>query len=244
VKRLLVVGGSSRIAREFAVLGIRGGWAVTLAGRNLGEMQICARDLQIRAGAEAVGAVELDLEAPVGGDALERVFSGSSDCCGLFVAAGLMPAEARMARDPVVFRQAAATNYLGPASLVEQFLPHAAKRDGSFASCLTSVAGDRGRPGNFRYGSTKAALSTYLQGLRCASPPGILIQDIKLGPVDTPMNSGNTRAPMMILPREAARQIWSGISRKQSKIYVPRRWRLIMAVIRVLPDAAVRALRL
>jgi NADP-dependent 3-hydroxy acid dehydrogenase YdfG len=31
---------------------------------------------------------------------------------------------------------------------------------------ITSVAGDRGRPSNYLYGSAKAAVSTFCEGLR------------------------------------------------------------------------------
>ena len=162
----------------------------------------------------------------------------------MFVASGIMPSESSMASSPALFAKMAEVNYVGVVGLLEKLLPSLAPGEGTFASCLTSVAGDRGRGSNFRYGSTKAALSTYLEGLSVSRSGQTLIQDVKLGPVDTPMNSGVRRAPFMISPDAAARAIWRGIHRGKPKLYVPAKWFWIMLAIRTIPAPIYRLLPL
>ena len=66
---------------------------------------------------------------------------------------------------------------------------------------ISSVAGDRGQPSNYLYGSAKAALSAFLEGLRTRFfNAGVDVVTIKLGFVATPMTAW-LRLPKSIRPR-------------------------------------------
>ena len=56
---------------------------------------------------------------------------------------------------------------------------------------LSSVASDRGRPSNYHYGASKAALSIFCEGLllRCVNKP-FSVRIIKAGYVSSPMTAG------------------------------------------------------
>jgi len=101
---------------------------------------------------------------------------------------------------------------------------------------ISSVAGERGRPRNYTYGSAKGGLTLYLQGLRSRLWPRVTVTTIKLGPVDTPMTTHHEKNALFVTSPEAARGIVRAIARRRGEVYVPGFWRIIMAVVRVLPE--------
>jgi short-subunit dehydrogenase len=108
---------------------------------------------------------------------------------------------------------------------------------------ITSVAGDRGRPRNYTYGAAKAALNTYLQGLRTRLyPSGVSITTLKLGPVDTPMTVGHRKHALFGEVPRVARSIVETIEAGTPEAYVPGFWRLIMPIVRSTPEAVFQRL--
>ena len=71
---------------------------------------------------------------------------------------------------PRLAAQVIAVNYQGAVSILARLAPRLAAAGQGAVVVLSSVAGDRGRPSNFVYGSAKAGLNVYLQGLRAGSP--------------------------------------------------------------------------
>lgn len=107
---------------------------------------------------------------------------------------------------------------------------------------IGSVAGDRGRFLRPAYHTSKAALETYLESLRNRlAKRGVSVTTIKPGPVRTPMTEG-LRVPMPVDVDVAAEQIWDAIRHRKTVAYVPRRWALIMWVIRNIPSFIFRRL--
>ena len=73
---------------------------------------------------------------------------------------------------------------------------------------ITSVAGERGRPRNYTYGTAKGALNVYLQGLRSRLyDSGVSVTTLKLGPVDTPMTKDHAKHALFGKPSAVARGI-------------------------------------
>ena len=62
------------------------------------------------------------------------------------------------------FIQIINTNFTYLVNFLSLFLNNFEKRNKGFLICVSSVAGIRGRAKNFIYGSSKAALTTYLSG--------------------------------------------------------------------------------
>jgi short-subunit dehydrogenase len=121
----------------------------------------------------------------------------------------------------------------------------AAARTGTLA-VISSVAGDRGRASNYVYGSAKAAVSAFCEGLRMRLfHTGVHVLTIKPGPVATPMTAG-MKMPAIIVatPEKVARDIVRAVRRKAATLYTPWFWRPIMFVIRALPAAVLRRLPL
>ncbi|HLI49483.1 MAG TPA: SDR family NAD(P)-dependent oxidoreductase [Chthonomonas sp.] len=101
---------------------------------------------------------------------------------------------------------------------------------------ISSVAGDRGRRHFPVYSASKAFLDTYLEGLRNRTGRyGVRVVTIKPGPVDTPLVKGLKNLPFLISADKAAELILKG-ARRDGVVYVPRIWRPIMAIVRLIPS--------
>lgn len=111
---------------------------------------------------------------------------------------------------------------------------------------ITSVAGDRGRESNYLYGSAKAAVSTFCDGLRirlCRSD--ISVTDIRPGMVDTVMTKGlDLPQKLLATTDHVARDIVKAIKVRKSVVYTPKYWSLIMLVIRLIPRFLFRRINL
>ena len=108
---------------------------------------------------------------------------------------------------------------------------------------ISSVAGERGRPRNYTYGSAKGGLTLYLQGLRSRLWPRVTVTTIKLGPVDTPMTTYHEKNASFVTSEQAARGIVNAIARRRGEAYVPGFWRFVMLVVRCLPERVFQRLR-
>ena len=103
---------------------------------------------------------------------------------------------------------------------------------------LTSVAGERGRQSNFIYGSAKAGFTTYLQGLRnYLFHKGVHVLTVIPGFMDTQMTAAiQTPKLLTASPQKAAAIIYKAWKRKKNVVYVTPVWRLIMLMIRNIPE--------
>jgi short-subunit dehydrogenase len=110
---------------------------------------------------------------------------------------------------------------------------------------ITSVAGDRGRQSNYVYGTAKGALNIFLQGLRqrlfrC----GVNVVTIKPGFVDTPMTKEFKKGWLWSAPEDISNGIIRSVAQRKAVVYLPRYWRIIMFVIRAIPEKLFRTMRL
>jgi len=110
---------------------------------------------------------------------------------------------------------------------------------------LSSVAGDRGRQSNFIYGSAKAGLSAYLSGLRnYLFSRKVHVLTIKPGFVDTKMTEGLPLNPALTAtPKQAAEGIYKAFRKKKNTAYVLSVWRIIMLIIKNIPEFIFKKLK-
>ncbi|NQW51694.1 MAG: SDR family NAD(P)-dependent oxidoreductase, partial [Rhodospirillales bacterium] len=103
---------------------------------------------------------------------------------------------------------------------------------------IGSVAGDRGRRANYVYGASKALMDRYAQGLQHRfAGSGVKIVLIKPGPTDTPMTAQYKAQGRRLASVESVAQgTVDALERGTPIAYLPRKWQLIMFVVRALPD--------
>ena len=247
---VLILGASSTIARTIASELARQGRPLVLAGRDAADLEIIAEDLRIRHGV----AVETTLF-----DALDfaghasffagatRIFDAGLE--GFVLCHGLLGDQKDAQSDPALCRQILDVNFTSAVAILELSAAYLEGRTGKpgFIAALSSVAGDRGRQSNYLYGSAKAGLSIYLQGLRNRLfRYGIAVITIKPGFVDTSMTWGILKpgSPLVAGPDRVAADIVQAIDRRRSIIYTPSFWRLIMLIIRGIPEPIFKRLKL
>ena len=111
---------------------------------------------------------------------------------------------------------------------------------------LSSVAGERGRQSNFIYGSAKAGLTAYLSGLRnYMFARKVHVLTVKPGFMDTKMTEGLPLNPKLTAsPKEAAEGIYKAYKNKRNIAYVLPVWRIIMLIIKNIPEFVFKKLKL
>ncbi len=111
---------------------------------------------------------------------------------------------------------------------------------------LSSVAGERGRQSNFMYGSAKAGLTAYLEGLRnYMYPRNVKVLTVIPGFMDTKMTADiETPKPLTASPEQAAKIIYKAYKRNKNIVYVGPIWRLIMLIIRNIPEFIFKRLKM
>lgn len=139
------------------------------------------------------------------------------------------------------------TNYIGHVSFLNSFAQRL-KSSGTKGTIIgvSSVAGDRGRQSNYIYGSAKAGFSAYLSGLRNElSRFGIHVVTVKPGFINTKMIEGlSTPKPLTAQPQDAASAIFKAYKKKKNIIYVLPIWKLIMLIIKHIPEGIFKKLKL
>ena len=129
-------------------------------------------------------------------------------------------------------------NSLSVISLIILMLKKLENQSSGTIAVITSVAGDRGRKSNFFYGSAKAMLSVFLQGLRHKLiNKNIHIIEIKPGIVKTKMTRHLTYGMIASEPEKIANIIYKSIKSKSYIIYAPFFWRFIMFIVKLLPNS-------
>lgn len=111
------------------------------------------------------------------------------------------------------------------------------QRSGSIM-VVSSIAGERGRCSNYCYGSSKAAMTAFLSGMRCSLLPyNVHVMTIKPGYVATRMVAHKKLPPYITTSTQrVAKDIVKGFKRRSSVVYTMWLWRYIMAVVRLIPE--------
>lgn len=126
-------------------------------------------------------------------------------------------------------------NLLGAFTLIDSVLPILKQqRSGQLALC-GSVAGYNGLPGGQPYSATKAAVINLAESLK-AENPQLDIKVINPGFVKTPLTDKNSfQMPMMVSPEYAAQAIAEGLLKRGFEIHFPKKFTLLMKLLRILP---------
>jgi short-subunit dehydrogenase len=244
VKRILIIGATSAIAAACARLWAGEGASFFLVARHAEKLASLASDLDVR-GASAVATFIMDANDTASHDAmLEQAFARELDIA--LIAHGTLSDQAACEQDAALTLREFTTNALSVIALLTELASRFERQRAGALAVITSVAGDRGRPGNYVYGAAKAAVSTFCEGLRARLfRSGVSLTDIRPGFVDTPMTRGLALPRLLTsAPETVARRIKSGVERKADVLYVPFFWFPIMALIRHLPRAIFKRMRL
>jgi decaprenylphospho-beta-D-erythro-pentofuranosid-2-ulose 2-reductase len=239
---VLVLGGSSDIARATVrALVARRCRKVILAGRNRPALQEVAEEAS-GLGATFVAVEDfdaLDLEGVA--KQTDGVFERHGDMDLVLVAVGVLGDQQECETDPQAAGRVIDTNFTGLAVSLLAVARRLREQGQGTIVVLSSVAGERARRANFVYGSSKAGLDAFCQGLADALVgSGVRMVIVRPGFVHSKMTAGMKPAPMSTTPEAVASAIVGGLASGQPVIWVPAGLRWVMATLRHLPRAVFR----
>ena len=227
------------VAQKFASLG----HPVQLAARNVVTLEADKTDMELRHNVPVTlhefDALAMDTHEAfvVALPALPRI---------AVCAVGLMGHQAENERDIAVAALVMRSNYEGPASILAVLANHFEERGSGTIVGISSVAGDRGRATNYIYGSAKAGFTAFLSGLRNRlAKRGVHVVTILPGFVATQMTKGmDLPAKLTAEPSEVADAIARAVEQKKNVIYLRPIWRLIMLIIRNIPERIFKGMKI
>ena len=263
MKRILIIGATSAIAIACARLWAARGASLFLVGRDPTRLETVGADLRVR-GAKSVEHFALDANDLA---AHAAMFDAGWAALGgidlVLIAHGTLPDQAACERDPRLALSEFATNATSVIALLTGLAERLVSRElgaqgrsggdgaargprAAAIGVITSVAGDRGRPSNYVYGAAKAAVSVFCEGLRARLfTHGITLTDIRPGFVATPMTEGlPLPGPLVARPEAIAPRIVAAVEGGRDVVYAPAFWRWIMLVVRNIPRAVFKRIRL
>ena len=240
---VLILGARSDIARAVAHRFAALGHSVQLAARNSDSLQPDKTDIALRYGV-AVSLHEFDA-LDLGSHA--AFLDALPELPAIAVCAvGFMGDQPASERDIFAAIEVMRSNYEGPASIFAHLANRFAERGSGTLVGISSVAGDRGRAVNYIYGSAKAGFTAFLSGLRNRlAKQGVHVITVLPGFVATRMTEGmDLPARLTADPDDVAKAIERAVAKRRNVIYVRPVWRIIMAIIRTIPEAIFKRLKL
>ncbi|AXQ56880.1 SDR family NAD(P)-dependent oxidoreductase [Streptomyces koyangensis] len=240
-RSLLVLGGTSAIGLATARrLIARGARLMHLAGRPSPALEKAGEELAAL-GAE-VRTVAFDALDPESHQASLAPVFAAGDVDLVLLAFGIAGDQARDESRPLDAVRVAQTNYTG--AVGAGLLCGAALQEQGHGTLvvLSSAAGVRARRADFIYGSSKAGLDAFAQGLGDALyGTGVRVMVVRPGTVLAP---GTPRgdARLTTSPGEVAAAIELGLRRGSETVWVPGGLRLVMSAVRGLPRPLFRRL--
>lgn len=246
MKKVLIIGATSAIAMASARLFAEQKAEFFLVARNQDKLAQNANDLIAR-GANAAHTYQLDLNHFDSHPAmLEKCFNALGSVDVALIAHGTLPDQTICEQDVQTTLQEFSSNGLSIIALLTLLSNRLQTQGSGTLAVISSVAGDRGRPSNYLYGCAKAAINTFCEGLRgrlFKSNVHVLL--IKPGFVDTPMTKDLPLPSLLVVkPEVVAKDIYKAIDRKKNTIYTPAFWILIMLVIKSIPTAVFKQIKI
>ena len=233
----VVTGASSGIGWELGKCLAAAGARVGLLARRLENLERLAQEIRQAGGAAVCAAADVADRMQV--HAAMKAIQDQLGPVDLLIAnAGVgMPT----LLDPVNIadiEKMMRVNVLGVIYAIEAVLPQMLQRRRGHLAAVSSLAAYKGLPGESAYCASKAAVNTYLEGLRIhLRDRGIAVTTLCPGFVRTPMTATNAfQMPGLLEAGDAARRMVRALHRRKKVFNFPWSMSLIMKLTAWLPD--------
>lgn len=246
VQSVLVLGGGSEIGQATArALVARRARTVVLGARNPEALKPFADELR-NAGATTAEVVHFDaLETDEHAGVVNDLFATYGGFDVVLVAFGVLGEQAVAESDPQAALEIIQTNYVGAVSAMIPVAQRLRAQGHGTIVVLSTVAAERARKANFIYGSSKAGLDAFSQGLGDSLfGAGVKVVVVRPGFVKTKMTHGMRPAPFSTSADAVAEAIVGALRTGAETIWVPPILRWVMTVVRHLPRPIFRKLPL
>ncbi len=234
-KSVLILGALSDIAKSIAQKYGENGYNLHLAARKIDDLKLHSTDLKIRYNID-IDIYELDLLKT---ETHKNFINNLREIPSILICAvGLLGKQKESENDLELRTKVLRTNYEGPINIISDFANIFENRGYGTIVGISSVAGDRGKASNYIYGSAKAGFTAFLSGLRNRlAKKNVHVLTVLPGTVNTKMTLG-MKLPKFFTssPEKVAKDIYDAVKKKRDVIYTMKIWRLIMFIIRCIPE--------
>lgn len=236
-RRVVIIGASSGIGREVALIYISRGCRVGLAARRI-EPLLQLRDLA----PDRIDVARIDVNDPDAASSLLPLIDVPGGTDLILIASGV--GFRNPALDPDKELSIVATNALGFTRMADAAFSYFSRAIADAVipratlAAITSIAGTKGMGDAPAYSASKRFGSTYLTALRqLASIRRLPIStvDIRPGFVATDFLAGDSSYPLTMRPDYVAQRIVRAISRRRRVAIIDWRWRIVVALWRLIP---------
>jgi len=241
METVLVLGATSDIGIAIAKKFAAAGYGIQLAARTPAQLEALSSDIEIRykvpCSVYQFDALDYSSHA--------SFFNGLKPDITITIF-GVMYEEDDAFADWTLAERMISTNYTGAVSILNIAARHYIGQQKGAIIGISSVAGDRGRASKLIYGSSKAAFTAYLAGLRnkCFKDK-VHVMTVKPGFVYTRMTENMPLPkPLTSTPDEVAAIVYAGFTKKKNTIYVKWFWRYIMLIIKNIPEFQFKKMKL
>ena len=232
----MILGARSKIAMATAYRFAMEGYNIQLAARNVDNLELDQLNIeklyQVRVTLHEFDVLKISTHS----EFVSNLYPDLPDIAVCSI--GYMGIQSKSELGSRTAMQVIQSNYAGPLIILGEIARHFEKRGSGTVVGISSVAGERGRASNYIYGSAKAGFTAFLSGLRNRlATKDIHVVTVIPGYVATKLTS-NINAPkkLMAQPEEVGEAIVKAVKKRKDIIYVKPIWRLIMFMIKSIPE--------
>jgi short-subunit dehydrogenase len=230
-KKVIIIGATSGIGRELALIFSANGFEVGITGRRKELLADLSANLKCKNYSSAFDVRDTSLAI----ECLEKLIEQMGGADIIIINAGTGSINENLEWLPE--KETIETNVLGFTAMADASMAYFIKQKSGHLVGVSSIAGMMANNRAPAYSSSKAYISLYLQSLRGkAQKAGIpvFVTDIIPGFVRTQMAQGEGLF-WVASPSDAAFQIYKAIIHRKKKSYITKRWRIIALLIKLLP---------
>ena len=238
-KSVLILGANSDVAKECAKLYLQKNFRVMMASRNLKSMEDFIKENHLDS--NKINLLYFDAVDFASHQKFYTELPFKPNV--VLYSAGFLVQNEDAFQDFDKTLQMMHTNYSGAVSILNIIAFDKTNKNLERIVGLSSLSGVRGRKSNYIYGSTKAAFTTYLAGLRQElSSRNIKVNVFVLGYIRSKINEGlQLNQSLMMEPDYVAKKI---VNVRNSFVNVPNfKWKAIYNILKILPESLVAKLR-
>ena len=230
-KKVIIIGATSGIGREVALIYIAQGWKVGIAGRREAELEsLCAEY------PEQVYAQTLDVTQEDAPEKLHALIEQVGGMDVFLLSSGIGKQNPTL--ETGLELATAATNVEGFIRMTNAAFHYFEQQGHGHLAVISSIAGTKGLGAAPAYSATKGFQNIYMDALdQLARMKKLNIQftDIRPGFVATPLLNNQKKYPMLMEAPIVALDIVSAIEKKKRVAIIDWKFRLLVGFWRLIP---------
>lgn len=239
MKKIVIVAATSAIAEAAAhIWAKREPTEFFLLARDKEKLHRMAKNLELRNPGTVTHEIVFDFLSQKDIDKTIDQIVKSNQIDYALIAHGVLTRQKDSEADNAVILDSILVNAASPAMFLEKFISAFEKQGFGKLGVIGSVAADRGRRELYTYGASKAFLETFVEGAAARFAGNKATLTIwKPGPTDTPMMTRAEGTNLMTAsPEKVARAGIAAMDKGKRKVYLPKRWWLIMTIAKLIPS--------